>query len=668
MSKGLPVFIICLAVSLTAQASYTSNSKQLPQHIKLSDPRTHDHLVIKHGPKKVHTPAQPKQMWNLQNADIQAVVQTISQLTGKNFVVDPRVQGKVTLISAKPMTVHEMYNVFLSMLQVLNYSVIPSGNVIKIVPSMDAKGYGGTLVTGKHPGRGDQVVVRVVPVNNVSAVQLVSILRPLMLDWGSISAYQPSNSLVLAGTASNINQLVDIIHNLDRNNGSSVKAVHLKYADATKLAQVIQQLQSANSNQGKVNNVAVVADQSANMLLVSGNTDNRDKTIKLIKQLDTPNSAGASNTAVIRLNYLTAKKVAPMLTKLAHGFVAQERKTNSGRSSTFGVGASSSEGVSIQAVNDDNAIVLSGPFQVIQSLKGVIKKIDIRPQQVLVQAVIVKMDVNSLSQFGIQWGTTNPTGASSGGDNSSVGSMISQALQNGVGYIKEGSFRAIVTALSSNGNSDILATPSVLVLNNQKASISDGKNIGILSRQNMTNVSNGNDGTVPFNNYDRKDVTLSLDVTPQIAPDNTVRLVIKQKNDSLGADAKSSDPNPTINTSKINTTVLVDSGDVLVLGGLISNNSTSKDEKIPVLGDIPVLGKLFHYTTKTTDKKNLMVFIRPVIINSKKEANAQSMKKYNYIRYQEMRRKAGLGMSNSDRFPVLPYKDRYHSATLPPPF
>jgi len=228
---------LILAVGFSSFSVCAANK----QPSDFTHPHNIDHLVVKSSTSKKNTKKKTennrKQMWNLQNADIQAVVETISQLTGKNFVVDPRVQGRVTLISAKPMTVNEMYKVFLSMLQVLNYAAVPSGKVIKIVPAMDAKGYGGTLVTSKNPGSGDQVVVRVVPVDSISAVQLVSILQPLMLNSGSVSAYQPSNSLVLAGAASNVNQLVQIIHNLDNNSGSSVKVVHLKYADATKLAQ-----------------------------------------------------------------------------------------------------------------------------------------------------------------------------------------------------------------------------------------------------------------------------------------------------------------------------------------------------------------------------------------------------------------------------------------------
>lgn len=663
VSKAALLTILVVSIqSVPIVAKASPATKNFPPNSSI------DHLVVKTGKSPSALPqtkAEQRQLWNLQNADIQAVVETIAQLTGRNFVVDPRVQGRVTLISVKPMSVDEMYNVFLSMLQVLNYAAIPAGKVTKIVPAMDARGYGATLATSKNPGVGDEIVVRVVPVNNVSAAQLVSILQPLTLSSGSVSAYQPSNALVLAGTATSINQLVTIIHHLDDNSSSSIRVVNLKYADATKLAAVIQQLQSVNSNQGKVNNAAVVADQAQNTLLVSGNAENCRRTVSLIKELDTPNAAGANNTAVLRLNYLTAKKVSEILTKLAQGYVEQEKSQHFGLAHGYGVGTAASIAamVSIQAVEDDNAIVISGPYQIVQSLKHVVKQIDVRPQQVLVQAIIVKIDESTMTNLGVQWGAAGDDAGSV------VSTVLGPTFSNGMGVIKSGNLRVLISALHKSGDTDILATPSILVLNNQKATISDGKNIGILARQNMTNVSNENNGTVPFNNFERKDVTLSLDVTPQIAPDNTVRLTLSQQDDSLAQDAQNSDSgNPTINTSKIKTTVMVDSGDILVLGGLISNNNIASDQKIPILGDIPILGKIFHYIDKSTDKKNLMIFIRPVILSNKAELERKSMEQYDYIRYQQMRRRAGLGLSHQGQLPALPEVERNHAIELPPPF
>ncbi len=608
---------------------------------------THAELVTK--------AAKSPGTWNLHEADIRAVIQTVAQLTGKNFIIDPRVQGKITLISSHAMNPDEMYRVFLSMLQVLNYSAVNAENAIKIIPAMDAKAYG----TQTDNPNGNQVVVRVVSVNHVSAAQLVPVLRPLMLDWGSVTAYRPSNSLVLAGFAANINRLVTIIHHLDRANDAKTEVIKIQYADASKLLRVIQSLQSANNNQGKVSNVALAADVRANALLVSGNKINRDHTIALIKQLDTESDAGGNNTRVMRLNYLTAKKIAPTLTKLAQGYQAAEKNTRGTKTAVYGVSIAGNPGISIQAIEDENALVMRGPYSVIQGLVSIVKKLDSRPQEVLVQAIIVRIDETALTKLGIQWGSGDPENT---GDDT-----VSQAFSNGVGYIHDGSIGAIINALNNNGNTDILATPSILVLNNQKALISDGKNIGLYNRSYDDN--NEDDSSTPYNTYERQDVALSLAVTPQIAPDNTVKLAIKHENNSLAQDAQNEDPNnPTINTSKIDTAVLVNSGDILVLGGLISNNTTESIQKIPLLGDIPVLGRLFQYKQKAMDKKNLMVFIRPVIINNKKEADVQSMKQYHYVRYQQLRKENHLGLSNKGDYQVLPDRGSNDLIDLPAPF
>lgn len=610
---------------------------------------------------QVDAAAKSSQLWNLQQADVRAVIQTVAQLTGKNFIVDPRVQGKITLVSSQAMNSDEMYQVFLSMLQVLNYAAVPAGNIVKIVPASDAKAYGGKLLANTDHRSGDEVVVRVVTVDHVSAAQLVPVLRPLVLNWGSVSAYRPSNALVLAGFAANIERLVKIIHHLDHNNGSETEVVKLHYADAAKLQRVIQSLQSANHNEGKVNNIAIAADVRANALLVSGNHNNRANTVALIKQLDTP-STGGNNTKVVRLNYLTAKKIAPMLTKLAAGYqqASKDRKGRNG--SVYGVSTIGNPTISIQAVEGENAIVMRGPYSVMQNLQKVIKTLDSRPQEVLVQAIIVRIDETALSKLGIQWGSGNPENTTD-----SSGNVVSEVFNNGVGYIHDGSIGAIINALTSNGNTDILSTPSILVLNNQKALISDGKNIGLYNRS--YNDDNADDSSVAYNTYERQDVALSLAVTPQIAPDNTVKLEIKHENDSLAQDAQNPDPNnPTINTSKIDTSVLVNSGDVLVLGGLISNNATESIQKIPFLGDIPLLGHLFRYKQKSIDKKNLMVFIKPVIINNKKEANVQSMQRYNYARYQQLRKDNQLDVSNGNAHQVLPYRESQQKILLPEPF
>ena len=650
----------------------------------------HDQLVKKSS--------QALQMWNLQDADIRAVIQIISRLTGKNFIIDPRVQGKITVISNRPISVNEMYRVFLSMLQVLNYAAIPSGNIIKIVPSMQAKEYGGVLSSAKNPGHGDQVVVRVVPVNNISATQLVPVLRPLMEEWGNISAYDPSNTLILAGSASNINRIVSIVHRMDQKNANNIQVVQLKYANAKKLVSVVNALQTADRTQGKVSNVSLVADEENNTILVSGNTLNRQQTYQLIQKLDTRDANGGIDTVVLHLNYLKAKTLPPILTKVAHGKVEQQNQ-KSGKTSTFGVGGSSSSNISIQAENNDNAIIISAPTAMVRNLQGIVKELDVQPQQVLVQAIIVEMDENLVNQLGIQWGLTDSSGnfqsgtISGGvsygnqqsnqsnqynqsgfdqGDNGYNNSVPTTFMGNGsggMGFIANGNLSVVIHALNRSPSTNVLSTPSIVVLNNQKASISDGQNVGIMNRsyEGTGSAMPGGNSTLPFNTFQRKDVTLSLNVTPQITPNGVVSMKIDQQNNQLAADATSSPDNPTINTTKIKTNVLVNSGDILVLGGLIKNSDEEGEEKVPILGDIPILGNLFRYKTKNKEKKDLMVFIRPVILHSRKDIKSQTMKDYNYMRYQELRKRAGLKMDMGDQ-PLLPSRGKPNLVSLPPPF
>lgn len=593
--------------------------------------------------------------WNFKNADIRAVIEAVAQLTGKNFIIDPRVQGKVSLVTERSMDNKGVYAALLSMLQVLNFVAIPSGHYIKIVPAIDAKGYGGTLaaVGGRSPA--DAVVVNVVAVNTISAEQLVPTLRPLMLDWGHVSAYAPANSIVLASSASNVAQLVKIIHQLDHDNAGRAEVVKLRYANAVRISKVLVALQSANRNQGKSSYTAVVADAGENALVISGNLYNRKAMRRLINELDTEDSAGANSTAVIRLNYLTAKKVAPMLMHLS----AHPDSKNASSSSGYGVNANASLPVSVEAVEADNALVVSGTRESIGKIKRVIAKIDVRPQEVLVQAIIVKMSESQMLRLGVQWGMGSPEGGL-------VAGAAQAAFASGVGYIKSGNFSAIIQALRSTGDTDILSTPSVLVLNNERAKISDGKNVGLLNRQYSTNTSTDGATTLPYNTYDRKDVTLSLDVTPQIAPDNTVRLQIKHQDDSLTADTRVTTDNPTLNTSKIDTTVLVNSGDILVLGGLVDNNQDLEDAKLPILGDIPLIGRLFHYKTHNLEKKKLMVFIRPIIINDRDQAKQLSDRTYNGVRRQQLLRRSDLHSKQPPLLPALPL-DKSNMLVLPKP-
>ncbi len=611
-----------------------------------------------------------QQVWNLKNADIRAIIQTVSLITGKTFIIDPRVQGQVTFISQHAMSVSELYNAFLSMLQVLNYSAVPNGSVVKIVPSVDANAMNATVASQFNPGAGDELVVRIVPINNVSAIQLIPVLRPLMPQWSSITAYSPSNALILASTASNISQLIKLIQKMDSQSENATSIVTLKRANAADIVDVINKLQSSDRALGKTPNVSVAADSLSNSILISGNLSNIYTTKVLIEQMDSRASSNPNVSRVVYLNYLSAKKLAPVLNKVAIG-QATDAKAKLG--SNDGGGAITPDNtVSVQAEPDnDNSLIIRAPADVMAQLLSIIQHLDVKPQQVLVEAVIVKMNENLLNQLGIVWGTAlngngspDAAGIVSPSINPTPNSTVALKLApGGVGFLQNSSLQALIHALNSDGSTDILSTPSIVVLDGQKATISDGQNVGLVNRQydnsNATGINGDQSLGVPFNTIQRTDVTLSLTVTPSISPNHTLRLNILQKDDSLATDLTNADPNnsnPVIDTSQITTNVLVHSGDILVLGGLIDHEAKKQNEKVPVLGSIPLLGRLFRYTNHDVEKKDLMVFLKPVIINTDFERNKQTMSRYHYIRKEMIATKAGATITPNDA-PILPNID-----------
>ena len=624
--------------------------------------------------------SQNAQIWNLKNADIRAVIQTISVLTGKNFIIDPSVHGNITLVSQKPMTPNELYHVFLSMLQLLNYSAIPSGNVIKIVPSTEGDALTQQIATGKHPGAGDEIVVRVVPVDHVSATELVPVLRPLISKSDSVTAYMPSNSLILAGSAANMNRLVDVIHQMDSADANQISVVHLHYANAKKMVDVIHALQNGSASQGNVNNVTLAPDEDENSILISGNATNQLLMRHLIRSLDQKGSGG-DDTAVIRLNYLEAKKLAPILTKVAKGMSASP--STNGKNKSIVLNNADTDGakdVSIQAEISTNSIIIHAPKAMMDSLKDIVHRLDARPQEVLVEAIIVNMDQNLLNKLGIVWGTAGgaatdaAAAAVAAGDataaaTAAIDSANTAALKiapGGVGFLPNSNLVALLHALKSDGSSDILATPSVVVLDNQKASIADGQNIGVANTQFQgTAISPTPSVNIvsPYNAIQREDVALSLDVVPHVSPNKMIRLSLLQQDNSIASLGASNADNPTLNTNKIETSVLVRSGKILVLGGLVSNDQEKTTQKVPILGDLPLIGHLFRYDKTSMEKKSLMVFIRPIIM-SKDISRSETSNRYKYIRHQEIQMQTEK--LSDQNMPMLPPMNETR-VTLPKP-
>lgn len=622
----------------------------------------------------VSTPTPPStRLWNLQDADILSVINEVSQETGKNFVVDPRVTGKISLVSSKPLRKNEVYNVFLSVLELLGYSAVPSGNVVKIVPNMESGEMATRVASKTSPGQGDEVVVRVIPLTNVSATQLIPVLRPMMPQWSNISAYTPGNVLILLGRAENIKRIAHVIQDVDQASSNNIQIIALQHASAVQVAQVLNNLQAAARAAGDTASVSIAVDDRSNSILLGGPKSLRVRMRLLIAQLDAPATTPAGNTEVIYLRYLEAKNFAPLLGKIAQNIVgkgsndvpsvAPATVTSAGGK---GGGKEAPENTtSIQAEPNSNAIIITAPPALMKALKVIVSKLDIRPAQVLVEAIIAEIDESDLTSLGIQWGSV-----SDGGTVVTTPAGLATSFPplgaGVVGIMPSTQIQAVLTILQNQNGVDILSTPSVVVLDNQKATIEVGQDVPMQSGSYSSTGTNSSGTVTPFTTIDRKPVTLKLDVTPQLNLSNSVRLKLDLKNDTL-QNPLNPGLTPIVNTSKITNSVIINSDDILVLGGLISNSNNENVNKVPILSDIPIIGKAFQQKTTSQRKKNLMVFIKPIIMHANNEGLIITQEKYADMRSAQANFRNELADIGNDPLDTMlpPWKNK---KDLPTPF
>lgn len=610
-------------------------------------------------------------VWNLQDADILSVINEVSAETGKNFVIDPRVSGKISLVSSKPIKPHEVYEVFLSVLGLLGYSAVPDGDVVKIVPNMESGELATRLASNKSPGHGDEVVVRVIPLENTSAVQLLPVIRPMLPQWSNISAYSPGNVLIIMGHAANLQRIVNVIQSIDAKAANTIEMIPLHQASASQVATVLSNLQNAARANGDTAPISIASDERSNSILLSGNKASRIRIHSLISELDAPATGAQGNTEVIYLRYLQAKTLAPILGKIAQNILHSGNANAGAPAVAVAAGAAAKNNdipensTNIQAENNTNALIITAPPTLMKSLKSIVTKLDIRPAQVLVQAIIVEIDQNDLHNLGIQWGSRNPLNPDEFPQGGASTSVSFPPLGIGtLGIIPNTQMRAILTILENKTGVNILSTPSVVVLDNKKATLKVGQEV---PQQTGTYATTGTTGTVtPFNTIQDKAVVLQLDVIPQINLGNAVRLTLNLKNDTL-QNPDNPGLNPVINTSQIQNSVIVNSNDVLVIGGLISNNITDSVDKVPLLGDIPGIGILFTHHRRTLEKKNLVAFIKPVIIYNAAEATAITNTKYDNVRQAQINWPVDLSEAGRQKLEnILPLWK--NNVVLPQPF
>ena len=587
---------------------------------------------------------------NLKDADINALIASVSEITGRNFIVDPRVQGRVTVVSSRPLPSDEIYTIFLSILAVHGYAAVPGEAATKIVPIAGAKqeqipNLGPLPIDGD-----DQMVTQVLELRHVAAAQIVPLLRPLIPADGHLAAYAPGNSLIVSDRVGNVRRITELVERMDQTGSISNEVITLEHASAEEVARLLRELIPGQQAEGTLP-PRVVADARSNSLLLSGGDRARRQLRPLIAALDTPMIA-AGNTRVVYLRHARAEELLPVLQGLGQRLQADAENQATGTRSAA---------VDIQADPTTNALVMTAQPDAMQALQQVIEQLDVRRAQVLVEAAIVEIASDRVAELGVQWfvdgrddgnviGLTNFSSASfnglslgdlaraiaSGSIPSTVPSGITAALGDFSGSTR---FAALLSALASDADTNILSTPTLVTLDNEEAEIIVGQNVPFITGTFTTPVGDGRETNNPFQTIERQDVGLTLRIRPQINEGGSVLLGIDQEVSQVAqtAAALTLAQGPTTNKRSIRTNVLVEDSQILVLGGLIDDTLTETEQKVPGLGDIPVLGNLFRYRQTSMGKRNLMIFLHPVILRDAATGSEQTRFKYETIREAQQR-------------------------------
>lgn len=587
---------------------------------------------------------------SFKGVDIQEFINTVSKNLNKTIIIDPAVHGTITVRSYDRLNDEQYYQFFLSVLDVYGFAVVDMKNgVLKVVRAKDAKTAAVPLASDAQPGKGDEVVARVVPVNNVPARDLVPLLRQLNdnAGVGSVVHYEPSNVLLMTGRAGVIKHLMEIVERVDKAGDRSVVTLPLAYASAADVVKMVTELtrdagKSASSGLMIAN---VVADERTNSVLISGEPNSRQLIIAIVKQLDREQFV-QGNTRVIYLKYAKATDLVEVLTGIGDTIQGEQKSAKPA--------IALRKDITIKAHEQTNSLILTAAPDVMRDLEGVIAQLDIRRAQVLVEAIIAEVQDADGLNLGIQWAnknsgmsqftntglpiTTAIAGANQYKKEGAVDSSIASTL-NGLNGIAagfyQGNWAMLLSALSSNSKNDILATPSIVTLDNMEAMFNVGQEVPVLSGSQTTSGDN------VFNTVERKTVGIKLKVKPQINEGDSVLLEIEQEVSSVAdaASSSSADLGATFNTRTVNNAVLVGSGETVVVGGLLDKSVTDSVDKVPVLGDIPVLGYLLRSNSKKVSRRNLMLFIRPSIIRDRDQYRHASADKYHAFNQEQIQQR-----------------------------
>ncbi|UIP24909.1 type II secretion system secretin GspD [Acinetobacter towneri] len=632
--------------------------------------------------------ASHAQTWkiNLRDADLTAFINEVADITGKNFAVDPRVRGNVTVISNKALNKNEVYDLFLGVLNVNGVVAIPSGNTIRLVPDSNVKS-SGIPYDGRQNARGDQIVTRVIWLENTNANDLIPALRPLMPQFAHLSAVGGTNALIVSDRASNIYQLESIIRNLDGTGQNDIEAISLQSSQAEEVIDLLESMSSTGAAKDvKGSRVRIVADNRTNRIIIKGDTATRKRIRQMIEMMDVPAADRLGGLKVFRLKYASAQNLAEILQGLVSGQAVSSSSNansnsnnnsasnlsstnnNTGNSSTISTpsinlgGSSNSNnqnnitsfngnGVSIIADGSQNALVVKADPQLMREIESAIQQLDTRRQQVLIEAAIIEVEGTDADQLGVQWalgdlssgiGLINfdnigaslknvAAGYLTGGA-AGAGSAIGAGTSLVLGDYREGRdgsrklYGAMIQALKEKTKSNLLSTPSIVTMDNEEAYIVVGENVPFVTGSLSTNGGVAN----PYTTIERKDVGVTLKVVPHIGEGGTLRLEVEQEVSDVKANKGQAQD---LVTSKraIKTSILAEHGQTIVLGGLISDNSVYSRQAVPGLGAIPGLGRLFRSDGQSNQKRNLLIFIHPTIVGDSQDIRRISQQRYSQL-------------------------------------
>ena len=608
---------------------------------------------------------------NFRDAEIEELIRFVAEATGKTIIVDPTVQGTVQVISTNPVNADELYALFLSILEVQGYSAVEANDVVRVIPSGNARTTNIPVNLDQPAGQGSNIVTQVIQINNVSAVQLVPILRPLAANEAQMTAYAASNSIIVTDLADNVERIRTLAEFIDNSAVPQNKVITLENASAEQVVEIISVLE--NEENPESHTFQLVADQRTNSIVVSGDELQIARLEALIEQLDSP-LAQNGNVNVVYLQYARAEELAPLLSAIIRNTAQDDEES------------SASANASVEADSSTNSLIITADADMLQSLKSVIARLDIRRAQVLVEAIIVEMSGERGQDLGVQWLFINDDGAYG---SSSTGSGLSSAITGaaiassatdengnpvdirgplgaalsstpgqvlGVGRLDDDvSFNVLVNALQSNDDANILSTPSLLTLDNEEAIISVGRNVPFVTGS-FTSTGNNSNPDSPFQTVERQNVGVTLRVTPHINEGDSLVLELSQEVSSLlGSGSVLLNGNPITNERIIETTVLADDSQTVILGGLIEDSITESNQRVPLLGDIPGLGVLFRNNSSTLRKTHLLVFLRATIMREERELEAASAEKYTFIRDRQLLEiQNGADFVSDEEFPLLP--------------